>query len=163
MGDDDDFEVYTLASKLGVSPNDIWTAKQEGSWPEEIRKILIEQARKKHVPQSPPQSPPAARRIPATVKPPAAKDPPAPILMRATLRVHPSKFTPDYLPRRTINEMMRNQVVPALPSTIPTNMIEWCEKNCGDLWMASPPQKPEYIMFASEVDMTLFLTAFGGG
>lgn len=185
MGDDDDLGLYAVvAGRLGVSIDQLIESHEKGSWTDEIAKhITLEKIKAKHAgsmswphpsqqgvwPNTPAPAPPRAtipRRVPATVKPPAtpppAKDPLPPILMRATMRVHFSKFNTTYLPQETIYTMMRNQVVPRLHSTIPANMIEWCEKNCADLWMPAPA-KPEYIMFSSEVDMTLFLTAFGGG
>jgi hypothetical protein len=183
MDDDDDLGIYaTVASRLGITVDEVIESQEKGSWSDDIAKrINLEKMKAKHGlswphpsqpgvwPNVPPATPPKAtipRRPvtpPSTPAPaPAPKTPPPPILMRATMRVHFSKFTPDFLPRETIYAMMRNQVVPGLPSTIPAKMIEWCEKNCADLWVTGPGQ-PDYIMFASEVDMTLFLTAFGGG
>jgi hypothetical protein len=95
---------------------------------------------------------------------------PEPVLMRASKRLHYSKFNTTFLPAESIMAMARNQVVPGgktspgrAPKVIPEHMLDWCEENCAGLWMPSPPSAPEYIMFEDNADLTLFITAFGGG
>ncbi len=103
------------------------------------------------------------KQQPATPASPAERPKrPAP-LMKATLRLHFTKFNSNFVPQDTIYTMVRNQVVAGNGSVIPNEMIDWCEKNCSDLWMPSPPDRPEYIMFALSGDMDLFLMTFGGG
>lgn len=173
----DDSEIYKiLAKKMGITAEEVAQAHLNKDWAEDIReRIYREKIRKRHGakqgPSSPLPIPPLPpQRVPVTTMPvKPAPEPVAPMLMRATMRLHDSKFRKEYLPEEVIHAMMRNQIVPCVaklmgkPPEIPVKMLDWCENNCSDLWMPSPAARPEYIMFASPVDMDLFLTVFGGG
>lgn len=103
------------------------------------------------------------RKVVSTPSAPPVKEPERAPLMKATLRLHFTKFNSRFVPQETIYTMVRNQVVAGDGSVIPETLLDWCEKNCSDLWMPSPPDRPEYIMFAASGDMDLFLLTFGGG
>jgi hypothetical protein len=174
MGDDEDAELMALvqsaAPALNMTAADLLDATKSGRFRDEDR-ARIRRANHRWPVSSDdtwPFPPKVPTKLPVQPSPPAATKPapavkPPPVHMRATLRVHFTKFSKDFLPEETVHAMMRNQVVPTGAQTIPEPMLTWCERNCADFWMPSPPQNPEYIMFASEVDMTLFLTAHGGG